>query len=156
MATMDNESLQIGAQMNSVWIWFAVAAILLAGEMITTSFVLIFFALGAAATAALVFLNPQMPGAAQVIVFGAVGLIGLAAGRRWIKARLQSNAAPAVQLDSNAEFVVDRDIASGAEGAVLYQGSPWTAVNDGSEIIRAGDRVRIVRTSGIKIMIVKV
>ena len=55
MATMDNESLQIGAQMNSVWIWFAVAAILLAGEMITTSFVLIFFALGAAATAALVF-----------------------------------------------------------------------------------------------------
>jgi membrane protein implicated in regulation of membrane protease activity len=69
---------------------------------------------------------------------------------------MAAKSAPAFFSDSNSEFSVDRDISAGAEGAVMYQGSPWSAVNDGTESIRAGDRVRVVRTSGIKIMIVKV
>ncbi len=146
----------IGMEMRSVWMWAAVAAILLAGEVLTTSFVLLFFAIAAATTAVVTLFQPEMGAPTQLIIFGVLGLASLAAGRRWVKARMVSKAAPAIHNDSNAEFNADRDLAPGAEGAVLYQGSPWTAVNEGPEPIRAGDRVKVARTSGIKIMIVKV
>lgn len=136
--------------------WAAVAAILLAGEVITTSFVLVFFAVAAAVTALLTLIRPELGSSIQLIIFGVLGLVGLLGGRRWIRARMLARAAPAFYVDSNSEFAVDRDLAVGAEGAVLYQGSPWTAVNDGQDAIKAGDRVKVARTSGIKIMIVKV
>lgn len=143
-------------EINSVWLWAAVAAILLAGEVITTSFVLVFFAIAAAITALVTLIHPQLTSAVQLIIFGVLGLAGLAAGRNWIRARAASRSVRAFDVDYNAEFTVDRSLAVGAEGAVSYQGSPWTAVNDGSEAISAGDRVKVARTSGIKIMIVKV
>lgn len=136
--------------------WSAVAVILLAGEVITTSFVLLFFAFAALVTAIIVAIQPGIGLSVQLIVFGVLGLASLAVGRKWIKSKILTKASPAFQSDSNSEFTVDRDIAPGAEGAVLYQGSPWTAVNDGPEPILAGNRVKVTRTSGIKIMIVKV
>lgn len=139
-----------------MWMWLAVAAILLAGELITTSFVLLFFAFAAFVTAVLNLVQPELPLAVQLIVFGVLGLLGLALGRKWIKAKVLTKGAPAYQADFNSEFIVDRDIAPGAEGAVLYQGAPWTALNEGASPIKAGDRVKVVRTSGIKIMIAKV
>jgi membrane protein implicated in regulation of membrane protease activity len=143
-------------EMHAVWMWSAVAAILLAGEILTTSFVLLFFAFAAGVTALVTLVQPDFGVSVQLIVFGIIGLASLVAGRRWIKAKMASKSAPAFYSDSNAEFNSDRDMAPGAEGAVMYQGSPWTAVNDGSEPILAGDRVRVARTAGIKIMIVKV
>ena len=143
-------------EINSVWLWAAVAAILLAGEIITTSFVLVFFAVAAAITAIVAAVQPALQPSIQLIIFGVLGLAGLAAGRNWIRAKMASRAVPAFDVDNNSEFTVDRNLAPGAEGAVLYQGSPWSAVNDGSEPIVTGDRVKVVRTSGIKIMIVKV
>ncbi len=136
--------------------WSAVAVILLAGEVITTSFVLLFFAFAALVTAIIAAIQPGIGLEWQLIIFGVLGLVGLGIGRKWIKAKILTKASPAFQADSNSEFTVDRDIAPGAEGAVLYQGSPWTAINDGSEPILAGQRVKVTRTSGIKIMIVKV
>lgn len=143
-------------EINNIWMWSAVAAILLAGEMLTTSFVLLFFGFAAAVTAIVTAIRPDLPPAIQLIIFGVIGLLSLVVGRKWIKAKIQAKAAPPFDVDSNSEFTVDRDIEPGREGAVLYQGSPWTAVNDGSEPIRAGDRVKVARTSGIKIMIVRV
>ncbi|CAN5465114.1 hypothetical protein BH10BDE1_BH10BDE1_36390 [soil metagenome] len=143
-------------EMHTVWMWSAVAAILLAGELLTTSFVLLFFAFAAAITAIVTLVQPDIGLSAQLITFGVLGLASLGAGRSWIKKRMASKSAPPFYSDSNAEFKADRDIAPGAEGAVMYQGSPWTAVNDGEDSILAGDRVRVVRTAGIKIMIVKV
>lgn len=143
-------------EMSSLWLWSAVAVILLAGEVITTSFVLLFFAIAALITAMVTLVNPEISLTVQIIIFGILGLLSLALGRRWIKAKVLTKNSPAFQMDSNSEFVSDRDLAAGSEGAVLYQGAPWTAVNDGTDPIVAGDRVRVVRTSGIKIMIVKV
>ncbi len=143
-------------EINSVWLWAAVAAILLAGEIITTSFVLVFFAVAAAVTALVALIHPEMKPSLQLILFGVLGLAGLAGGRNWIRAKMASRAVTPFDNDHNSEFTVDRDLAPGAEGAVSYQGTPWTAVNDGSDSITAGDRVKVVRTSGIKIMIVKV
>ena len=143
-------------EMSSLWLWSAVAVILLAGEVITTSFVLLFFAIAALITALITAVRPEISLTVQLIIFGVLGLLSLALGRRWIKAKVLTKNAPAFQMDSNAEFTADRDLAAGAEGAMLYQGVPWTAVNDGADAINAGDRVRVARTSGIKIMIVKV
>ena len=143
-------------EINNVWMWSAVAAILLAGEMLTTSIVLVFFAVAAAVTAIIAAVRPDIGASVQLIIFGVLGLVSLGVGRRWIRLKMASKAMPAFNVDSNSEFVVDRDLAPGAEGAVLYQGSPWTAVNDGPETIAAGDRVKVARTSGIKIMIVRV
>ena len=139
---------------NSIWMWAAVGAVLLAGELITTSFVLVFFAVAAFITAILVWVEP-LPTNVQIIVFAAIGLASLGVGRRWVLARWAAKAAPAFAVDPNSEFTVDRDLAPGAEGAVTYQGAPWTAVNDGQELIRSGEKVRVVKTSGIKLVIRK-
>lgn len=141
---------------NIVWIWAAVATVLLIGEMITATFGLLFFGLAAAVTALIVLVVPGLGIEAQIIIFAVLGLLGAFFGRKWIKQRLAARAAPPIQVDSNSEFLVDRDIDPGAEGAVLYQGVPWTAVNDSNEPIRKGDRVKVARTSGIKLMLQKV
>lgn len=139
---------------NAIWMWAAVGAVLLAGELITTSFVLVFFAVAAFVTAILVWMHPLHTNI-QIIVFAAVGLLSLAIGRRWVLARWAAKAPPAFAVDPNSEFKIDRELAPGAEGAVTYQGAPWTAVNDGQEMIRNGEKVRVVKTSGIKLVIRK-
>lgn len=138
-----------------MWMWAALAAILLAGEVITTSFVLLFFAASAFLTAIAVGLAPEpgLSSSVQILLFGVLGLVGLAVGRRWIKTRLALRAPAPFEVDSSSEFTIDRDLEVGAEGAVLYQGAPWTAVNSGSSPLRAGERVRVTKTSGIKLII---
>ncbi len=143
-------------ELSSVWMWAAVAMVLLVGEMMTTTFGLLFFGVAAAVTAIIVVIKPDIQPALQLIIFGVIGLAGLLVGRKWIKAKLALKAAPAFALDSNSEFIVDRDLAPGAEGAVLYQGAPWSAQNDGDEHIASGDRVKVIRTNGIKLIIQKV
>ena len=100
--------------MNPFWMWAALSAILFAGEILTTSFVLVFFAAAALIMAVAVAIMP-MPNDVQLIVFGVLGLLGLAVGRKWIRARMA-----------------------------------------GSSAIAAGDRVRVMQTSGIKLMIERV
>jgi membrane protein implicated in regulation of membrane protease activity len=143
-------------EFNIVWIWAAVATVLLIGEMMTATFGLLFFGLAAVVTALIVLVAPNIGVEAQIIIFAVLGLVGAFFGRKWIKQKLAARAAPAFQVDSNSEFVVDRDIEPEAEGAVLYQGVPWTAVNDSREPIRKGDRVIVVRTVGIKLIIQRV
>lgn len=136
--------------------WAALAMVLLIGEMMTATFGLMFFGVAAAVTAVIVIIAPELQPAVQLMIFGALGLIGVLVGRKWIKAKLASKAAPAVNLDSNSEFAIDRSLAPGQEGAVLYQGSPWAAKNEGTEPINKGDRVKVIRTNGIKLIIQKV
>lgn len=143
-------------EFNVVWIWAAVATVLLIGEMMTATFGLLFFGLAASVTALVALIKPDLGVEVQLIIFAVLGLMGAFFGRKWIKQKLASRAAPPIEVDSNSEFMVDRDIEPGAEGAVLYQGVPWTAVNDSNEPIRKGDRVKVARTSGIKLMIQKV
>lgn len=143
-------------ELSSLWMWAAVAMVLLVGEMMTATFGLLFFGVAAAITAVIVLIKPDLQPAAQLIIFGVLGLLGLLVGRKWIKAKLAAKAAPAFTLDSNSEFIADRDLAPGAEGAMLYQGTPWSAQNDGSETIKSGDRVKVIRTNGIKLLIQKV
>jgi len=142
-------------EMNPFWMWAALSAILFAGEILTTSFVLVFFAAAALIMAVAVALMP-MPNDVQLIVFGVLGLLGLAVGRKWIRARMAARPAPGFSADSKSEFTADRDLAIGAEGAMLYQGSPWTVVNSGSSAVAVGDRVRVMQTSGIKLIIERV
>jgi inner membrane protein len=141
---------------NIVWIWAAVATVLLIGEMMTATFGLLFFGLAAAVTAMVVLIKPDLGVEVQLIIFAVLGLAGAFFGRKWIKQKLASRAAPPIEVDSNSEFMIDRDLEPGAEGAVHYQGVPWTAVNDSNEPLRKGDRVKVARTSGIKLMIQKV
>lgn len=143
-------------ELSSVWMWAAVAMVLLVGEMMTATFGLLFFGLAAAVTAVIVVIAPNLQPAVQLMIFGSLGLVGILVGRKWIKAKLASKAVPAVNMDSNAEFRIDRALEPGQEGAVLYQGVPWSAKNEGTEAINTGDRVKVIRTSGIKLIIQKV
>lgn len=140
---------------SALWMWAAVGAILLAGEMITTSFVLVFFAAAAFVTAVVTTIHP-ISIEIQLILFAVLGLASLAMGRGWVRRKLLERVGADVASDSNSEFVIDRELAAGAEGTVQYQGAPWTAVNEGAVAARAGDRVRVIRTNGIKLMIQKV
>jgi len=137
-----------------VWFWAAVSVILLAGEVATGTFVLMFFAAAAGLTTAAVALTP-MGLWGQLICFGATGLISLVAGKKVIRARMQSLAKSSFANDERHEFVADAALDAGAEGQLSYQGAPFTAINIGSVRIQSGDRVRIEGTQGIKIKVSK-
>lgn len=141
--------------LNPVWFWAAVAAILLAGEVATGTFVLVFFAAAAVATALIALIAP-LSFWGQLVCFGATGLISLLVGKRWVMARIRKLGAEGYSNDSGQEFLSSASLEPGAEGSLSYQGAPFTAINCGTHSIKVGDRVRVIGTQGIKIQVTKV
>jgi membrane protein implicated in regulation of membrane protease activity len=137
--------------MSYAWIiWLVVAALFVAGEVVTAGFFLFWFGVGAlaAAVVALVGVNSL---AAQVIVFLAVSLLLLVASRR-----LFDRFGPRTALRSGVETmigqlgtVVEASQGARAESAVRVYGSVWTAFPiDGEEPLQVGESVCVTRVEG--------
>lgn len=135
------------------FIWAALGLILIVVEMLTGTFILLSFGLAAFAVALLSFLvlNPAW---AQIVLFAVFGLLILGVIK---KRKGKENSESTFKNDQNRSFVLDSQmqntILPGEEGTVSYQGSPWTAVNVGTQSLRAGQKVIITKTQGIKIFI---
>ncbi len=71
-------------------IWGLIAAVLLAVEMMTTAYVALGFAFGAAVVALVVWLVPGLPLALQALIWASVGLAVWLGFSRWNKHRRQT------------------------------------------------------------------
>lgn len=145
--------LEVAMSMPWFWIWIVVAAILYIGEMLTTGFFLLPFAIGA--TASLISAIFNAPLWLQWVLFVVVSLLALVATRpmaRRIAAR-----------GGNARSGVDRLI--GMDGQVLDQRSPdgtyrariareiWNvSTEDGSEL-SPGMTVHVIRVEGVRLIV---
>ena len=140
----------------SPWWWVAVAIALGAGEMLTTTTLLLWSALGALGTALVFWLAGPADWPLQLGVFAVLSILITFAGRLFVSRRPRSDAA--TSLNRRTEQLVGRDgevlAFNHDEGRVLVDGIPWQARLEGALPIPApGDRVRIVAADGTVIVV---
>src|SRR5438105_5753231 len=130
-------------------IWLIIGAVLIAGEVLTTGFVLLWFGVGALVAAALALLGVESA-VAQVVVFLTVSSL-LVLASRTIFERFLIRSSPADQLKTGIETMIGQvgtvvEASHGAmhEGAVKIYGSVWTAFPiEGEEPLTVGEPVRV-------------
>ena len=135
----------------SVTLWGIAALALLIFEILSGTFILLFFAIAAAVTAL-----AALAGLAalhwQLVLFAACGIALLALFRKKLLQRASQSKAH-TPVDVGGVVTCESEIAPGAEGVAAYQGAPWTAKNVGEAPIARGQQGRIVRTEGVKLFI---
>jgi inner membrane protein len=141
----------------SPWWWVALAILLGAGEMLTTTTLLLWSALGALATAGLVWLAGPLDWPVQLAVF-AVSSVSITFAGRALAGRRRSGSDAASALNRRSDQLVGRECEVIAfdhgEGRVTVDGIPWRArIEGGLPIPVPGDRVRIVAAEGIVVVV---
>ncbi|MBB5222204.1 hypothetical protein HNP73_002140 [Amaricoccus macauensis] len=141
----------------SPWWWVAIAIALGAGEMLTTTTLLLWSALAALGTAMVFWVIGPTDWPAQVAAFAALSILLTFVGRL-VLARRSPRPDAASPLNRRADQLVGRDGEVLAfdqnEGRILIDGIPWRArLEGGLPIPLAGDRVRIVAADGIVVLV---
>jgi len=141
------------------WIlWTVLGLLLIAAEIFTSGFVLLWFGIGALAAALAGMLGLGYP--LQFLIFFAVSTALTAASRTIFVnyfGRRQGEAALKTGIESlpgQVGTVVSSSRGSLQEGAVKVYGSTWTAFPAaGEEPLEAGDRVVVERVQGASIYV---
>lgn len=133
-------------------IWTALGLALVIGEMATTSFFLLFIALGCFAAALASSLG--YPFEIQGIACAVISVLGVLVLRKPIQTRLLKSIA--INADIGKEIQVDQPIAPHTVVTITYQGTSWSATNLDSAPLNKGDRVVIVGIDGNTLLIRKV
>ncbi len=135
-----------------MWIiWLVIAALLMAGEVATTGFFLLWFGIGAvvAAVAALLGVS-SLP--LQIIIFLVVSILLVIGSRTIFEKYLTKHNSLKTGVDSMiGEIVSVVEASQGArnEAAVKAFGSVWTAIPvAGEEPLQIGESVKIDRVDG--------
>lgn len=139
-------------RMTPIWMWLLAALALLIIEAKTATLNFLFLAGAAALTAGAVWLGLDS-GWPSFLVFGVLSLLGILTLRKRILAAMGK--AEPVSIDVNHTVTAQSALTPGAEGSIEYQGSVFTAINTGPLAIAPGDRMRIVKTEGIKLLVEK-
>lgn len=139
----------------SAWHWLVLALVLGVAEILLPATVIIWFALGAGLTSAVMVVLPELSLLGQALVFGVASVLGLVIGRRL----LTRDSGPASTLNQGAramlgkQAVVSEAIRDG-RGAVRIGDSRWAA--SGPDLDE-GAAVRIVnvRSSVVEVQAVQ-
>lgn len=134
------------------WGWITVGALLLVAEItfVDLEFYLVFLGISAL-TLGLVSLSGMMlPYWVQWIVFAGLSILSLVIFRQRVYSKLRPPPEGHVQEGvEGAPALAVESIAPGATGSVTLRGAPWSAINRGSETIKAGARCRVDRSEGL-------
>ncbi|MCT8978018.1 NfeD family protein [Clostridium sp. CX1] len=139
---------------SSIILWLIVGGAALAIDIATSSFLFVWFTVGA--IAAIIMQTLDFSFIAQLITFIVVSGISMAVGypiaRRTIKSSVKRT--PVREETYVGKILtVDEDILE--EGKIRVDGVYWQAVNDG-ETIEKGDQVKITEVKGNRIIIKKI
>ena len=139
--------------MSTTVIWALLGLALLGAEVVTSTFILLFFGI-----AALVVAMARVLGldniTAELLLFSAIGLLGVALLRKKIAARMGKKH-QGYEIDRASAFRLDATVPAHGEAHVSYQGSRYTAVNESDASLPEGTRVIVTRVEGIKIYVKK-
>lgn len=142
-----------------LWVifWLVIAIVFIGVELVTVTLTSIWFAAGAIAALVVAMCNggPIL----QVLVFILVAFVLLIATRPWAKKFINSN-----KINTNADRAIGQEIRVlqridnlNQTGMVVANGQEWTArTEDDKEIIEQGELVRVVRISGVKLIVERV
>jgi membrane protein implicated in regulation of membrane protease activity len=136
-------------------LWAILGIILIAAELMTMAFVLVFFGLGALLTALLTWVGVTHDFTSQLVVFSISSFAMLLMFRTFAKKQFFRKS------EISQEFIgqkvkVTKAISADRDGAVSYRGSEWIAFSDSKEVIPAGAMAEIIGTEGIRVKVIKI
>lgn len=135
-------------------IWFIAGLILMLLELAVPGFVLIFFGVGAWATALLTYLT-GMGLTWQIVSFIVASSISLILLRKYLQKKffMEEKGSPSTLEDEfiGKTAIAKTDIVPNIPGKITFKGTIWTAVSD--EKISAGSTVIIIGKESITLII---
>ena len=135
------------------WIWLIAAALLLIGEMLTTTFFLLPFGLGALAAFLTVILGADLW--LQWVVFFVVTVLGLFFVRPFFK-RLTSKAekvhAGVDRLIGMTGTIIEGNAPSGENRARIAR-EVWNVATETGEHLAVDTKVRVLRVDGVHLIV---
>ncbi len=93
-------------QLAAHYLWWILALLLIAGELLVPGYFLLWIGLAAAAMGVLLWLVPSMSLLAQAIVFGLLALAACFAYARWLRPKLERRAPGSERLNRRAEQMI--------------------------------------------------
>ena len=135
-------------------VWLAVAVIFGVGEMFTAGLTLIWFSFGALATMFLTTYVESIP--MQVLIFGVSSSIMLFIATKVIVKKDESYVSN-TNIDAliGKYAIVEKDVSNVVYGIVNLEGEKWTAVSEKEETYKKGEKVKVVRIDGVKLVVTK-
>ena len=134
--------------------WVIVALGALAIDIVTSSFMFIWFALGA--IAAIIALAFNATNVVQAIVFVAVSAVAMIIGYPIVKKTIKKTVSKTLTMEEayiGTEFTITKDI--DVKANIKFQGIYWTVKNVGKPLMK-GDLVQVIGIEGNKLLIAKV
>lgn len=139
--------------MNQVYVWLILGGLLLAAEMASGAFFLLFFGLGALLTTSLPLCGFTDLGL-QLGFFALSSTALVLIFRKTALRRLEKSGGKEPD-DVGRELETDTAFAASGDGTITYQGVPWSARNLSDVPLSRGTRVRIEKIEGVKLFIRK-
>jgi len=135
-------------------IWIVIALGALAIDIVTSSFMFVWFAIGAIAAIVSIAFNSSV--VIQVIVFIAVSAVCMAVGYPIVKRTIKKTVSKTLTMEETyigTEFTITKDI--DIKAFIKFQGIYWTVKNVGKPLVK-GDLVQVIGIEGNKLLIAKV
>lgn len=131
--------------------WIIGGLVLLAAEMVTLTFVLVFFGIGALIVALIKwFFNlDNLP--LELLFFAVISVGGLVFLRRKFCASLPHK--DGIAIDAGKVIILTCDVPARGRAEIEYQGTVWTAENESETHLPKGARAVILRTDGLTLVI---
>jgi inner membrane protein len=131
------------------WAWLVTGFALLALEVVTITFGVMFFGISAVVIGLLLWTGVHLEPWLQWLLFSAISVISLALFRRPLMERWQVNQPKKLDTMIGEDAIASEDIPIGGHGKAELRGSTWTARNVGSEPLMRGQRVIVAQVDGI-------
>jgi membrane protein implicated in regulation of membrane protease activity len=145
---------------NPTLIWFLLGLALIFLEFVVPGVILIFFGIGAWASAVTTYFGLTASFQSQLLIFAIASILLLVVLRKWIKGKFYGHVGDVQDQTKNLDefsgqsVVVLQDvIPSKMEGAVEFKGARWRAVSD--EHIKNGEMAIITGFDGITLNVRK-
>ena len=141
------------AGLSIVWIWIILAALLCVGELLTSGFFLLPFAVGAGVAALIEVVGG--PIWLQILLFLTVSILCLVLLRPFVK-KITKDEPQKSGIDRliDAEGIVIEEIPIGGTGRIRVFHEEWNATsNDARSGIDPGTRVKILKVEGVHVVV---
>lgn len=137
------------------WVWLVVGIVLMALEVVTPGFVLLFFGGAAVILGGILSLGIEIPVWAEFLVFSVLAVVLTVSFRGPLMRRLQARHRPPPRVDRLEDEVATplSDLEPGASGQAELRGTVWKARNDGPVPLPKGHPCRVVLVDGLTLVL---
>lgn len=135
-------------------IWAVTAAVLIITDILTATFVLVFFGVGAGITAITTWSGITTTIESQLMLFPLVSIISMLLFRKTAKRLFGKNGTGSEYSEFIGEKAkVSVSIPPHSEGRIQYRGTEWIAYSEDGAPIPEGTTVTITGVNGIKLRV---